>query len=334
MSIVFFILFLTYVVYVVVCINKNVQRHVTACAANIALAEKGFQERSLRKDQLQKDKIVLEAEALKIYTLYELTREITKTFNPEDAFKILRTSLEEHIHFKECRLVEAESEEIVSFKRKDDHFVFTLKDKKKIIGHLLMTDVSEKDREIVSILGNQYVLALRRVNLYAEIERIAITDNLTETYTRRYALERFQEEVKRSQSRKLKLSFLMIDVDHFKKFNDTYGHLTGDKILRGIAEIIKGSIREIDIAGRFGGEEFCVVLPDTDREGARFAAERIRQAAERATIKAYDANVQVTLSVGVATFPDDGKSSGELIEKADQALYRAKKLGRNQVCFF
>ena len=130
------------------------------------------------------------------------------------------------------------------------------------------------------------------------------------------------------------MSFLMIDVDFFKKFNDQYGHLTGDQILREIGFLIKENIREIDIAGRYGGEEFCVILPDTDRQGAYYAAERIRRAAEKKTVKAYDASVKVTVSVGTTTFPADGKEMEELIDKADWALYRCKKSGRNAVCSF
>ena len=98
--------------------------------------------------------------------------------------------------------------------------------------------------------------------------------------------------------------------------------------------LIQESTREIDIAGRFGGEEFCVILPDTDRPGARYAAERIRQAVAAGSIKAYDAEVKITVSLGAATYPEDGAQIEELIDKADWALYRAKREGRNRVCSF
>ena len=184
------------------------------------------------------------------------------------------------------------------------------------------------------ILGHQFALALRRVKLYEEIEELAVTDSLTGVHTRRYFIERFEEELKRSITRKIDLSLLMIDVDYFKTFNDKYGHLTGDQILHGVGKVIKDHIREIDIVGRFGGEEFCVVLPVTDRYGANFAAERIRSAVETTAIKAYDTTVRVTVSIGIATFPADGKTSAEVIDKADWALYRAKKKGRNCICAF
>ena len=126
----------------------------------------------------------------------------------------------------------------------------------------------------------------------------------------------------------------MIDVDYFKKVNDQYGHLTGDQILRGVASLIREHVRGIDIVGRYGGEEFCVVLPDTDCGGAQYVAERIRTAIEKTPLKAYDNIIKVTVSIGSSTFPDDGQSLAELGDKADWALYRAKKMGRNRICAF
>ena len=107
--------------------------------------------------------------------------------------------------------------------------------------------------------------------------------------------------------------------------------VTGDQILRKIAQILKENIREIDIAARYGGEEFCVLLPDTDLEGAQYAAERIRQATEKTVIEVYDNKVQATVSVGLATFSKNGETLEELLERADQALYKAKEEGRNRV---
>ena len=190
------------------------------------------------------------------------------------------------------------------------------------------------DQEKFMILGHQFALALRRVKLYKKIEKIAITDSLTEVHTRRYIMDRLQEEIHRSSMRKIKMSFLMVDVDYFKSINDKFGHLTGDQVLREVGTIIKETIREIDIAGRYGGEEFCAVLPDTDRDGAKYVAERIRQATEEAEIKAYDNTVKITVSVGVSTYPEDAKKAEELIDKADWALYRSKKQGRNRVTTF
>jgi len=287
-----------------------------------------------RRNKLYDEKTKQEEEAIKIFTLYEITREITKALSETDAFDIFQQKLKEHVDFQECHFFDPTADEIKDFRKRDDHFVFTLKGKSRKIGYLVIKDIAEEDKEKVMILGHQFALALRRVKLYREIERVAITDSLTDVYTRRFVLERLQEEIKRSRIRKINMSFLMIDVDHFKSFNDEYGHMTGDQVLGEIGSIIKENIREIDIPGRFGGEEFCVVLPDTDPEGARFAAERIRRSAEESLIKAYDTTIQATLSIGIATFPKDGTKATEIIDKADWTLYKAKKQGRNRVCSF
>src|SRR3989338_6130039 len=184
------------------------------------------------------------------------------------------------------------------------------------------------------ILGQQFSLVLRRIRLYQQIEKLAITDSLTEMHTRRHIMERFEEELKRASMRNIQLSFLMIDVDHFKRINDEHGHLTGDQILREIAHLIRENVREIDIIARFGGEEFCVILPDTDSPGARYVAQRIREAVENKQITAYDTVVKTTVSIGMATFAKDGTTTSELVDKADKALYQAKQNGRNRVCTF
>ena len=147
-------------------------------------------------------------------------------------------------------------------------------------------------------------------------------------------MERFEEEFARSKLHELSLSFLMIDIDYFKRINDQHGHLVGDQVLRETGRIIIQSTREIDSAGRFGGEEFCVILPDTDKEGAILVAERIRSSVCDEKIKAYDTHLAVAISIGVAAFPDDAHRMEELLDKADRALYRAKKLGRNRVIGF
>jgi diguanylate cyclase (GGDEF)-like protein len=284
-----------------------------------------------KKGKLYLEKINLENETIDIFTLYEIMKDITKSLREKEAFEIFKKKLADHIKFKDCRLYDAGSEEIHEFKKFPGHFVFTLQSKRKTIGHLVIEGLAEEGREKFSILAHQFALAFRRVQLYEEIERIAITDSLTDVHTRRYIMERFQEEILRSATRKSSLSFLMVDVDFFKSFNDQHGHLTGDMILREIGILIKENIREIDVAGRYGGEEFCVVLPDTDQQGAEYAAERIRQAVENALIKAYDTQVRATVSIGLSTYPPDGEKIEELVDKADGALYKAKKEGRNKV---
>jgi len=287
----------------------------------------------IKKNSLHDEKLAVEGEALRIFTLYEVTKEIAKNIREEEAFETFKRKLKENINFEECLLLDPLDEDIEHYLQTDEFFVLRL-GKAKQMGYVVIKGMKGEDKEKVVILGHQLALGLRRIHLYEQIEKIAITDSLTALHTRRYALERLQEELERSRVRKIRLSIIMMDVDSFKKFNDKYGHLTGDQILREIGTIVKANIREIDIAGRYGGEEFMVVLPDTGREGAQFAAERIRQAAEVAAIKAYDTHIKVTVSIGIATYPDDAKKTEELIDKADWALYRSKKLGRNRVSSF
>jgi diguanylate cyclase (GGDEF)-like protein len=296
--------------------------------------QKSYEQLLLEKAQVEDAMERLEEEAAKIFTLYTMTHDITKHFNEEEAFEVFKTHLGKNVSFADCGLYDPLSEEVPAFRDSPDHLLIELKGERRLLGFLVCKGVVPQEKEKVFILGNQFALALRRLRLYQQIEHLAITDSLTDVYTRRYIMNRFEEEVSRSRIRKIQLSFLMIDVDYFKKINDQCGHLTGDQILREVAGLIKEHVRGIDIVGRYGGEEFCVVLPDTDRGGAQYVAERIRAAIEKTTLKAYDNVVNATVSIGSATFPQDGESLAELVDKADWALYRAKKLGRNRICAF
>ncbi|MDP2980820.1 MAG: sensor domain-containing diguanylate cyclase [Candidatus Omnitrophota bacterium] len=201
----------------------------------------------------------------------------------------------------------------------------------KISGILYIENISRVYFENFLILAGQFAIQLQKVILYKKVQEMAITDSLTEVSTRRYFLERFREEIRRSMRRKSTMSFLMIDLDYFKEKNDKFGHLVGDVILKEIALVLKSTLREIDIIGRYGGEEFAVVLAGIGREGALLAAERIRSSVEHSVFKAYDEKVSVTISIGISAFPEDGVDEHTLIESADKALYRAKEKGRNRV---
>lgn len=202
----------------------------------------------------------------------------------------------------------------------------------KILGIITAENLKRDDFDNFSILGSQLALEIRKTKLYERIQELAITDGLTGVFLRRHFLERFHEEATRSSEHNLKLSFLMLDIDHFKQQNDTHGHLVGDVILKEIAQILKVNLREIDLLGRYGGEEFSIVLPDTDKVGGLQAAERIRLAVEEHSFKAYEELIRITISVGVAVFPDNATNVQKLIDSADKALYQAKQKGRNRVC--
>src|SRR5690606_14074493 len=143
--------------------------------------------------------------------------------------------------------------------------------------------------------------------------------------------ERFAQLLERSARHKHPAAILLCDVDHFKGVNDNYGHPVGDEVLRQVARVLRTAVRVIDIPARYGGEEFAVVLESTDLEGALHLAERIREDVGRLEIQTEKGVLQVTMSIGVAAFPDDAREQALLIERADLALYHAKQTGRNRV---
>jgi two-component system cell cycle response regulator len=168
----------------------------------------------------------------------------------------------------------------------------------------------------------------------ARLEALAHTDPLTHLLNRRALTIRLVAELERVRRYNSPLTMLMIDLDHFKQVNDTYGHLVGDEVLRGIAMILQRSVRSVDMVARYGGEEFVVVLPETGETGAVAFAERIRQRVEQHCFELQRAApARVTVSIGVSSFPAPHVESAEdLFARADAALYRAKERGRNQVC--
>ncbi len=165
-----------------------------------------------------------------------------------------------------------------------------------------------------------------------QLEVLLVTDPLTGISNRRHLMETLESETKRANRSEKPFAILMVDVDRFKKFNDTHGHIAGDEALKAVAGVLQEATRAIDHVARYGGEEFLVVLPDTDLEGAIDAAERIRERlAERSVAVGERQLAALTLSTGVAEFPTDGDSPEALIAAADAALYQAKRRGRDRV---
>ena len=163
-----------------------------------------------------------------------------------------------------------------------------------------------------------------------KLKVLSVTDPLTKLYNRRYFEKKCEEEIERSKRTNRKFSIIMIDLDDFKKVNDTYGHNVGDKVLQALADVIKSRIRRIDIPARWGGEEFVILLPETDVKGAVVVAEDIRKTMEN--LKLPELERPVTISLGVAEYSSE-ESVYKLIEKADLMLYKAKRSGKNKVCF-
>lgn len=163
------------------------------------------------------------------------------------------------------------------------------------------------------------------------LEYRSITDGLTGLFNRRHIMEVLQGETQRSRRHDRVFSVLMIDVDHFKRYNDEYGHPAGDEVLQRVAQVLTGALREVDRVGRYGGEEFLALLPETARAQAAEAAERIRERLQAEAFLPAGEPVPVTLSIGVAEFPQDGETPEAVVATADAALYRAKREGRDRV---
>jgi len=171
------------------------------------------------------------------------------------------------------------------------------------------------------------------------LEQMAITDSLTELYNKGYILRRLESELIRSARYSEPLSLIMIDIDYFKKINDSLGHITGDNILKKLSQILVKSVRDVDIAARYGGEEFIIVCPNTSVSGAAILTERIRENVQNAIFHSGSIDIKTTISLGVSSLSPSSLASGEinaskLIEKADLALYKAKSAGRNKVAVY
>jgi len=216
-----------------------------------------------------------------------------------------------------------------------------LKAKDQVVGVLYVAGrrphaFSPNDLRLLESIAGQIGVAVDNARLYSEVECMAITDSLTGLTNRRAFMERLDRELQLSRRLGVPLSLLLIDIDHFKRFNDTFGHLVGDQVLREVATVITGAVRTSDITARYGGEEFAVILPDTAVDGGLALSERIRRAVEGHHLGPSNprARQRVTVSLGLATYPDHASLPEELIDAADGALYLSKKRGRNRVTVF
>lgn len=186
---------------------------------------------------------------------------------------------------------------------------------------------TEEHLRLLTLIGSQAAAILQRVLMYEEMSRLAITDELTGLYNRRHFATRLQEEQARARRHGQSFSLLFLDIDDFKRINDTYGHVLGDRVLADLGKLLQKWARSSDLLARFGGEEFVVLLPMTDIHQALTAAERLRAAVAE---HSFPRRKRLTVSVGVASYPTDADSIDELLRMADQALYQAKRMGRNR----
>ena len=200
-----------------------------------------------------------------------------------------------------------------------------------IVARSTLDKLSKRDISYLEQLTRQSAITISRANTYAKVLQYATLDALTGLNNRRQFEVRLNQEIATTKRQRNPLCAMMIDIDFFKKVNDTYGHASGDSVLRTVASIIKEHLRESDIPSRYGGEEFAVLLPFTRIDEAKIVGERLRKAVEETPVPIDKKNINVTISMGLAEFTPD-ESGDELFKRADKALYEAKESGRNRVC--
>ena len=209
--------------------------------------------------------------------------------------------------------------------------------KGEVIGVINITNkkhdklFNQKDLEFITSLANQAAIAIDNAKLY----ELATKDGMTKLYIYRHFYTLLENEIRRCSRYKRNMSLIMMDIDNFKNINDTYGHLTGDLILKHLASTLQDTVRKIDIPARYGGEEFVVILPETDKKDACIIAERIRKNVSQIEVKIDDTRtLSPTVSIGIAQYTTDGQEAKDLINAADTALYYSKHNGKNMVSIY
>jgi diguanylate cyclase (GGDEF)-like protein len=191
--------------------------------------------------------------------------------------------------------------------------------------------MDESDLPTLSIFGSQVAIALQNSYLMAKVQKMALVDDLTGIFNRGHFFELAEHEFSQSRRYDLPLSAIILDVDHFKKFNDRYGHIVGDQVLANVARVLQVNLREHDILGRYGGEEFSILMPVTDLKAAQNVGTRLRQCVADARVETDAGPVGVNISIGVSELKSDMPTLLSLIHRADQAMYIAKSTGGNKV---
>ncbi|RMD93855.1 MAG: sensor domain-containing diguanylate cyclase [Calditrichaeota bacterium] len=211
---------------------------------------------------------------------------------------------------------------------------------KKVLGVLNLfrknkESFSTEDVEIFIKIGAQIAVALEKNIMFEQTKEQSITDELTGIFNRRYFNQRLEREIQRSKRYEHSLALILLDIDHFKNYNDLHGHLKGDKLLRKLARILDNNLRSADILARYGGEEFVIILPEISKEQAKQVADKLRNKVENTRFEHGESQPEgkVTISLGIAVFPEDARHPHKLVECADQALYLAKTSGRNRIAW-
>jgi diguanylate cyclase (GGDEF)-like protein len=206
----------------------------------------------------------------------------------------------------------------------------------KIIGVLRMDNARElvytqDDLRLLDIIANLGAVAIQNAFLYSRTQELATRDGLTGLVVRRYFMERFREEIKRSEINGSPLSLVLLDIDHFKDYNDRYGHAAGDIVLKHLAKTISSAARDSGIVVRYGGEEIAVLMCGKGKKEAVTESEKIRKAVINNPLTFRRRDAKITVSIGLASYPDEAMTEEELIKVADSRLYKAKAEGRDRV---
>jgi len=199
------------------------------------------------------------------------------------------------------------------------------------LGTAYSESYKSRERALLETLAGNVAIAIQNAELYTQTQKLAIRDGLTHLYNHRYLQQRLTHEEQRAKRYHRAFSFILLDIDNFKIYNDTFGHRTGDQLLIALARILESSVRNVDFVARYGGEEFAIVLPECDKAKAMLVAERIRRNVEEFS-NPHREQYNLTISAGISSYPTDGENMEEILDKADKALYRAKHEGRNKVC--
>jgi len=244
-----------------------------------------------------------------------ITKEDISNYKSDPLFKVLGTDAEELI--------------IVPLRSKD-------KVNGLIVADNLFTHrpITEDDMRMLIMLANQAGLAIENSQLYEQTVKKSHTDSLTNLWNHGFFQYMLQEEFQKAKATKSPLSLIMVDIDFFKNYNDSFGHQVGDELLTIISQLLQDHSRKIDHACRYGGEEFSLILPQTNKKDAYIIAERLRKAVEKKFSQADFNNQKITISLGVASFPEDASDKTELLSLADKALFKSKNTGRNKTTCF
>lgn len=244
------------------------------------------------------------------------------------------------IHLQNNHLHQYTNDPLLKVFKTNEIIIMPLKAKDKVNG-LIVADnlftqkpITEDDLKMLTMLANQAGLAIENSQLYELVMHKSHTDSITGLWNHGFFQNQLSIETENAQVYKQPLSLMIMDIDNFKKLNDTYGHQNGDIVLKELANLLKESSRTNDYACRYGGEEFSVVLTNTSKDQAFTIAERLRQRIENYNFQKFSStqNLKITMSIGIATFPQDAKSKEELINQADKSMYIAKFGGKNQTC--